>query len=323
MNLPLFLDSGAHGLYTEHVIKKHHEGDVADEKMSLRVKTSKSLRERGFDWYTTKEFWDYVDKYAEFLHSDRAKHIEVYANVDVIFNPKLTWDVQRYMEKEHGLHPLPVIHYGTPLRWLERYVDHGYEYIALGGLGQEATKSKYLSWADGAFRVICNQPSFLPKCKVHGFAISSHQLIVSYPWYSVDSSKWVKQAGFGYILMPPWDGQRKCWDYRNSFLTIRVSGRSGKSGLAMAMEHTVQRGLRKLFDRYMEEKGYKLGKSEITVVDGKETEQVIEDGICNNVTQRSAMNLLYFIDLSNSLPKWPWPFALSKNRAHTFNMPLE
>jgi hypothetical protein len=323
MSLSLFLDSGAHGLYTEHVIKKKHEDEGGAR--SLRVKLNKRFRERGYGWYETKEFWDYCDTYAEFLKTEKAQHIDVYANVDVIFNPYLTWKAQQYLEKEHGLHPIPVIHYGTHVKWIHRYIEAGHKYIALGGLGQEARINDYVKWANKAFSVICDQPSRLPKCKVHGFAISSHTLLTQYPWWSCDSAKWVKQSAYGHILMPPWDHTKKKWDYTRPFRNVRVSGCESKSKLHIAIDATIKKGSQDLFMQYIEEKGFRLGKSEFRyeTIDGKRKQSeeiIVEDGLCNNVTQRSTLNALYFIDLSDSLPKWPWPFTRFEKHNYGFKL---
>ena len=116
----LFLDSGAHSLYTKEVMKKEHV--------------------EGYSFYESKEFWDYVDNYAQFVRENKS-FLSVYVNVDVIFNPELTWKVQKYLETNHELSPLPVIHYGADLKWVKRYMDD-YEYIRFGGLGQEVTKQE-------------------------------------------------------------------------------------------------------------------------------------------------------------------------------------
>ena len=168
----LFIDSGAHGLYNEFVIKKKIKRDAKENK---------------YAWYGTTEFWDYVDTYAKFIKENKTA-IDIFANVDVIFNPEMTWEVQLYMEKKYKIIPLPTIHFGTDLIWLEKYLKRGYEYIALGGLGQEAQQNDYIKWADKAYHLICDPVTHLPKVKVHGFAMTSHRLMSRYPWYSVDST---------------------------------------------------------------------------------------------------------------------------------------
>jgi hypothetical protein len=61
-----------------------------------------------FSIYDTDMFWQYVDEYAAFIKEYR-DGIDFFANVDVIQDPKRTWKVQKYLENEHGLDPVPVV----------------------------------------------------------------------------------------------------------------------------------------------------------------------------------------------------------------------
>lgn len=157
-----FLDSGAHSLFTREVIKKKHRA--------------------GYSFYESKKFWAYVDAYANFVKRHK-KDIDFYVNVDAIFNPQKSWEVLKYLEQEHGLSPLPVIHHGTDLKWLDRHLEAGYTYIGLGGLGQEVSTREYFAWANQVYERICPAPSHLPLVKTHGFAMTGYDLIVRYPWY--------------------------------------------------------------------------------------------------------------------------------------------
>ena len=80
-----FMDSGAHSLYSEHVIKKNHED--------------------GYAFYETKEFFEYVDRYCDYIKENNAA-IDHYANVDVIFNPEKSYEVLK----------LSLIHISEPTR---------------------------------------------------------------------------------------------------------------------------------------------------------------------------------------------------------------
>ena len=176
-----FLDSGAHSLFNLHTIKKGKQD---------------------FSYYETDAFWDYVNEYAAFLKKYR-KAIDWYVNVDVIHNPKLSWKVLKYLEDTHKLHPLPVIHVGTSTDWLKKHLDHGYDYIGFGGLGQTDLKRDYYSWANDMFKVICPKSNnYEPIIKTHGFAMTSYDLLVKYPWASVDSASWAKAGAYGTIYVP-------------------------------------------------------------------------------------------------------------------------
>lgn len=288
-DIPLFIDSGAHSLYNEHV-----RG------------SGKGFGGGSYEWYRSQEFWDYVDRYAQFVHKN--KHVlSVYANVDVIGHPEYTYDVQRYLEDEWDLRPLPVVHYGTDLKYLQRYIEEGHDYIAIGGLGQEITISVYREWADRVFDYICDKKTRLPQIKIHGFALTSHKLMTRYPWYSIDSTSWIQYAAFGQIIRPLKRNGK--WVYDEPFLLARVSPREIKGGTMMSMLNTLKKAEKDVFLEYIEEKGYELGKSRME--NGQEV--IEEEGLCNNSNQRCELNALYFYDLVNALPEWPWPFKKKTN----------
>jgi len=300
---PLFIDSGAHGLYNEYMVRKEFKA--------------------GYSFYETPAFLQYIDEYAAFIKQNKSK-IDVFANVDVIFNPMLTWKAQSYLEKTHNITPLPVIHYGTDLKWLKRYLAKGYDYIALGGLGQDATMAMYKNWADQAFDIICDQPSRLPKVKVHGFAVTSFGLMSRYPWYSVDSTSWLKYAAYGMIILPVFHKGK--WDYTKPFYMIKVTARQSQSTILSI--NGKRKVLIKDVEKYITEKGFQLGESNFKKVKkgyvlkeneswaGNQTrktkttlvEEIITPGLCNSDRQRAILNALYYLDLVNELPEWPWPF---------------
>lgn len=117
----------------------------------------------------------------------------IYANLDVIGAPEATWRNQQYME-DQGLHPMPVFHTGEPFSVLERYLDAGYTYIALGKLLGNATKD-LRPWLAKAFRIAHGRAVF------HGFGLTVWPLLTEFPFYSVDSSTWVSGVRYGYLRL--------------------------------------------------------------------------------------------------------------------------
>ena len=283
---PLFLDSGAHGLYTEKVIKVKHQA--------------------GYNFFETDEFWQYVDEYAAFVkqHLDR---LTVYANVDVIFNPQMTWKVQRYLEDEHGLKPLPVFHYGTPVKWLKKYMDN-YDYIALGGLGQEVTLQEYINFGDNSFNLLCDNPKRIPKWKIHGFAMTSPRLMRRWPWYSVDSTTWLKLAAYGKVLVPK--RRKGQWNFAEDPWVVDISAKSKKAEFAGTHINAFTPKEKEVIFEYFKEQGFVLGSSVIKKVDGKAVEEVEVDGVSNSYRIREELNINYFMQFADSLPKWPWAFEM-------------
>jgi intein/homing endonuclease len=94
--------------------------------------------------------------------------------------------MQKYLEDYHHLNPLPVYHQGEDLKWFKKYVDN-YDYIGVGGLGQLSTKSRwFLNVGNSIFNIICDDRG-MPQRKLHGFAMTSPDLVIEFPFYSTDS----------------------------------------------------------------------------------------------------------------------------------------
>lgn len=313
----LFLDSGAHSLFNLH------------QQKSGRSRKS----EERWAFYRTREFAEYMDRYAEFVRRYEDV-LTVYANVDVIGNPDLTYRAQKYLEKK-GIRPIPVIHFGTDLKWVQRYLDEGYEYIALGGL-KGIGRNAFVQWADRVFDLICNTPDRLPKVKVHGFAVTSVKVMLRYPWYSVDSTTWCVYARNGVVMIPQWDEITKSYVYNENILPIVFSHRS-PSIEEVGSRHffVLPKRTQDKVAEYIEKMGYKIGVSELVTVpvsyalegweewaedeEWEEGKKVVQRpivlGVSNNYIQRDEVNILYFLELAKHIPTWPWPFMHSGTQA--------
>lgn len=279
-----FLDSGAHSLYTAQVIKLKGYG------------TLQRKRAAGYAYYDTPEFWGYVDEYAAFVKRHR-KYIDYYATVDVIFDPARSWKVLKYLEQEHGLSPVPVIHFGTSLKWIERHLEAGYEFLGLGGLGQEATANDYLAWADRVFHLLCPPPTRLPIVRTHGFAMTAYKLMLRYPWWSVDSATWTKVGAFGGIMVP--QQRRGVFTFETQPWLVAVSEDSPQTkdldkhyGTMKAREKTIVR-------EWLDQIDVPFGTSK----GGK-----VVHGVSNRHSERKIANLLFFEALRAWLPAYPRPF---------------
>ncbi len=77
----------------------------------------------------------------------------------------------------------------------------------------------FLHW-DQAFEYIRKAN---PKIKVHGFAVTSFNLMMKYSWFSVDSTTWLKHAAYGNVMVPKYDIAKKKFDYCTPPLIVSVS----------------------------------------------------------------------------------------------------
>ncbi len=122
-----------------------------------------------------------IDEYAAFIKQYN-KYLTLYANLDVIGDAKGTERNQRYLESK-GLHPLATFHIGSPYEELEKMIKE-YDYIALGGL-VGVPRSRRILHLDKCFKMIRT------KVKVHGFGVGDFELMLRYPFYSVDNTNWI------------------------------------------------------------------------------------------------------------------------------------
>lgn len=120
--------------------------------------------------------------------------------MDAIGDAEGTLKNQNAMETM-GVRPLPCFHFGEDPKYLEYYIAN-YEYITLGGMvAQESWQLKL--WLDEIWDKYLTDSSGRPKVRVHGFGLTSPELMRRYPWFSVDSSSWVQQAKVGMLLLLP------------------------------------------------------------------------------------------------------------------------
>lgn len=283
-DVKILLDSGAHTLFhkaIERGIEKSLKGkektesitfdseyfnSLPDEaKQQIATSASKSIEFAGFlrgsasrfvvDWtyFDTKEAKKFIDDYVKYVH-EHDNQLYEYVNLDVILNPERTWDHQKYLES-HGLKPIPVFHFGEDLKWLKKYMDN-YDYIGIGGLGQDITKSKFIiHQGDPAFKLLEESKEHI---KTHGFAVTSLDLMLRYKWFSCDSTTWVKHAAYGGILIPYYNKKTKQYDYGKNAILISVSERT-KIGTPNRPHYTIKYNENEIkqIKRYFEEKGFK------------------------------------------------------------------
>lgn len=265
---------------------------------TLVSKAKQYYKEHGGDkwaYYSTAEARQYLDDYATFVKKYQIG-IDLYANVDVIGNPELTWRNQRYLEKRHGLNPVPVVHHGTDLSWLQRYLDGGYELIALGGLvGKDFEESR--PWVTGCFDLVCDNPKRLPTVKFHGFGVTSYKSLWHFPWWSVDSASWTKVGAYGNILVPHKRGGRFVFS-EDPYVIAVSEGRPVEWGKHL---NGIERAAREVVLSWLDYIRIPLGSN---YPDGT----VNEPGVINRHSERKAANLLFFEEMRKHIPEWPWPF---------------
>ena len=316
--LEIFVDSGAPSLY--NTLSRRNKGAgymgsfIQDRKYD------------DFSWLDTQVYRDYRDAYIAFIKK-YIDVIDVYANLDIVNNAEHTWENQQYMEA-HGLKPIPVFHLGCDTKWLRMYLEKGYEYIAMGGMVPNPP-SVLIPALDNLWSEYFTNRNGLAIIKVHGFAITSAKMVTRYPWYSVDSTSWVKFGKYGIVCVPV--KRKGKYDYTRSAHNIVVSNRSPSQKDIGKHISNFSEAERNQILKYFDEKGYILGHSEFKTVEGnyelqegerfasgkkgeerREVELIVEPGLSNDYRIRDQINIEYYLDLEKSVPEWPWVFKHKK-----------
>ncbi|MHC1763743.1 MAG: hypothetical protein AB9869_05465 [Verrucomicrobiia bacterium] len=277
----LFMDSGAYTLHEKH---------------------ARNVTPRDFSWFNLSkgsEFRSYCDRYANWIREMRraGEHEMLCTNVDVIYDPQKTWEVQKYFEQEHGVRPVPVIHPLTRMEYVERYLAAGYDLLGMGGAVQGVGMADFIEWADKVFTILCPESNqFQPLVKVHGFAVTSWKLICRYPFWSVDSVSWAKMAAYGSICVPRWSERNQDFDFTRQPVQIFASSRSPAqyrqpSSGPLHMDH--------------------LNKYHFTrekILNWLSKFDLNEADVARDYMARSKANLHYFKSLEESRPAWPHPW---------------
>jgi hypothetical protein len=286
----LFLDSGAYGLYVRNVMPTGN-----------------------YKFYDSIAFWEYVDRYAKFIKAYRPA-FDHYANVDVIGDPERSYEVQKYLEETHALSPVPAVHFGTSVEWLQRYLREGYPYIAFGGLAfrRKAGRTRESEhWLDQMFHELCPASNnHRPLVKVHGFGVTSFRMMSRYPWTSVDSTSYFKAAGFTGVYVPPrkkdgsFDfakvpfhlliGDRISAKVQNPY-HIRFFQKSKLDGVLGKVRSNPNGKMKSIHAKAIYERVEEWAKY-IDIPMGKRGSdgEVIQPGITNNTVLRMRANVIYF-----------------------------
>lgn len=135
-----------------------------------------------------------VQDYISFIKNQNVKP-EIIVSLDNIIDYKIS--LENYYEmKKVGFNPLPCFHYGEPFWVLKKYIEET-NYIALGGVAK-SNKKERIKWLDRIFRLYPK----VQKIGFHGFGIQDRDILLKFPWKSVDASSAHMMARYGGICTP-------------------------------------------------------------------------------------------------------------------------
>ena len=132
-----------------------------------------------------EEYRDWVYKWGHLF--------DMYATFDVLRDPIRSW--QNYEKlRRWGLRPLPVFHQGSPMSYLERYIECN-NFVGLSR-AQRKSHANAHKWVTE-----CMARAERTNAVYHGFGITSPQLLRNMPWFTIDSSSWNTGLRYGFIAI--------------------------------------------------------------------------------------------------------------------------
>jgi len=192
-----------------------------------------------------------LDEYADYCHQAFEENIvTAAASVDVIpgqygrvpsqeevlASASQGWENYLYLVEKRNLPThkmLHIFHQGEDIKWLETLMKYNDDYVKSGGeplyiglspANDRTTKQKAM-WLDQIMPYITNEDGS-PKVKWHGFGVTATSLMRRYPWFTIDSTSWMRAGSFGGLKIPAFAEKRP---YLDSKTTIAVTERTGES----------------------------------------------------------------------------------------------
>jgi len=246
-----------------------------------------------------------LDDYMKFLTDN--PWIRLYIVLDDMTSPKISYENYMIMFN-NGFEPIPVfhLHNNSDATYLKKYLDKT-NFIGLGAIAEASNVTRAMS-LDTMFRNYF-APKGYPIVKVHGLGVTSTDLILRYPWFSVDSTTWTKNAAGGRVWLPQIISPGRFY-FRGLGDLITVSSRRGshiyedKKLVAQIKAYCTAKKL-----------PFNVGKSELVEVQpGYQLqddeywirpntmggtgviERVIERGVTNTMEYRAIVNVCYQYD---------------------------
>lgn len=120
--------------------------------------------------------------------------------------------------KRAGLDPMPVYHQGEDISWLQRLIDDGHDYIGISPVKLGMSTKRQRVYLDAVFTLLSNHPHIT----THGFGVTKSELLINYPFTTVDSTTWALSGGNHIVYLPP-RGDDGGPDYTRKAIKISTS----------------------------------------------------------------------------------------------------
>lgn len=234
-----------------------------------------------------------LDEYIAFIKKHNLHRIEgvTLVNLDVIGEGEASYKNWLKM-RDAGINTLPVYHVVTSTDWLEKYLEEC-DYVGIGAISEMSYSKRALSldrlWQD----YLIDSKTDMPKYKCHGMGITSLSLVQRYPWYSVDSTSWLRAGAFGKVFIPRRTAGE--WDFSRQPTVLAFSDQSPRRKDKEQHYDTVSDLGRKYIDKYLEFVNVSL------------------EDVKTNHKVRCTVNAIFYAKFAATL-KWPRPFRTLRRK---------
>lgn len=159
-----------------------------------------------------------IDDYIKFINNNY-KNIDYFVSLDCIPGrygeiktsqqlkdaPIISWNNYIYILDRIKCPEklIPVYHQGEDIKYLKYMLDFKYDghYIDYIGISPALDESQtIIPFLDISFKTILSSSNY--NVKTHAFGLTMLELLEKYPYYSADSTTFVRAAGFGEICTP-------------------------------------------------------------------------------------------------------------------------
>lgn len=96
---------------------------------------------------------------------------------------------------DQGVKPMPVYHQFEHPKWLIKMLNDGHDYIGISPSDRQPTGLR-MEWLNSVYSLLCDKKG-QPYVKTHGFGVTSTDILLTYPFYTADSTTWLILSGHG------------------------------------------------------------------------------------------------------------------------------
>jgi hypothetical protein len=164
--------------------------------------------------------------------------------------------IRKGIPKEKLIH---VFHQGENFKWLEKMVRE-MDYIGLSPANDRSTKAK-MEWLKECMPYVTDSDG-RPTIRFHGFGVGSIKMIRMFPFYSVDSTAWGRDAQYKCINIPwkySYPNPHK-WYYSSENITCNLKTIADDSRSIHRMREDIQNDIKE----YLTDMGVSIGSVSYT-----------------------------------------------------------